>query len=657
MTRSSTKELFTPFNDPKQEFQTSRKHFKTLSLDESRSLDFDLFSDQEEYSEEEVAKTMAETMEQYMSKTRADYGLGIARPKIEDKDNLKTKFLSKYCPLARAAKKMEEINNFQQEPEENLYQAWERFNELLMKFPQHYLTEMQEIRSTKTSDGLAAIQAQLNNLGREIKKVNEKVYVAQVGYEQCKGPHCTKYCPLKEEGKTLEEAYYTQFGAPFQGGGYRATALGFYQRNNINPSYQERRQSKEETLSKFMSESAKKHKENSNLIKEIRASTDVGIRNQGVSIKTLEFQIGQMSKISTIVEADSYPIRRMGSSQYAVSTGQNPYSEASHINNSIPRKEKDLGSFTLPCFINNVCFYNALADLGASVSVMPLSTYLNLRLGELAHTKLTVELADRTVKYPKGIAENVLVCIGKFVFPVDFIILDMPEDIKVPMILKRPILSTTCAKIDVFKRKITLRVREEKIIFKSVKPASSLIKRVYMLCLRERMELDLEARLMGETLVLNRSLDPFFEDYIELNGLNVPLELRRDQVDDLMLTIEEGEVTEEFRARNDASMVSKVFGYPILEDMDAYRDEGMGDIIFGEPFLREVGINAKRFEGMITIHNGNEEVTYQMARSHPRFKNHTNEKCNRIPPLLKKEKKSTMLVENLRSGNLEVLES
>ncbi|GKE32660.1 hypothetical protein Tco_1451982 [Tanacetum coccineum] len=77
MTRSSTKKLFTPF--------------KTLSLDESRSPDFDLFSDQEEYSEEEVAETMAESMEQYMSKTRADYGLGVARLKIEDKDNFELK--------------------------------------------------------------------------------------------------------------------------------------------------------------------------------------------------------------------------------------------------------------------------------------------------------------------------------------------------------------------------------------------------------------------------------------------------------------------------------------------------------------------------------------------------------------------------------------
>ncbi|GJZ82780.1 homeodomain-like protein [Tanacetum coccineum] len=151
-------------------------------------------------------------------------------------------------------------------------------------------------RSTETSNGLAAIQAQLNNLGREIKKVNEKVYATQVGCEQCKGPHYTKDCPLKEEGKTLEEAYYTQFGGPFQGGGYKATAPGFYQRNNANPSYQERRQSMEDTLSKFMGELAKRHEKNSNLIKEIRALTDAAIRNQGASIKTLEIQIRQMSK-------------------------------------------------------------------------------------------------------------------------------------------------------------------------------------------------------------------------------------------------------------------------------------------------------------------------------------------------------------------------
>ncbi|GKA50961.1 hypothetical protein Tco_0744157 [Tanacetum coccineum] len=207
-----------------------------------------------------------------------------------------------------------------------------------------------------------------------------------------------------------------------------------------------------------------------------------------------------------------------------------------HINNGIPRKEKDRGSFTLPCFINNTCFDNALVDLGASVSVMRLSTYLNLGLGELAHTRLTVELADRT-------------------------------DIKVPLILGRPFLSTARANIVVYKRKITLRVWEEKIIFKSVKPASSLIKSVYMLSLREKMELDLEDRLIGVTLVLNRSLDPFLEDYIELNDLNKPFELRRNQGDDLMPTIKEGKVIEEFRTR-DEDIDTGIDDYPSYYDDD-----------------------------------------------------------------------------------------
>ncbi|GJT63710.1 putative reverse transcriptase domain-containing protein [Tanacetum coccineum] len=412
----------------------------------------------------------------------------------------------------------------------------------------------------------------------------------------------------------------------------------------------------------------------------------------------------QVKSISTTIEADSYPIRRIGSSQY-VKGSYGPqfseaYSEASHIDNFIPRKKKDPGSFTLPYFINNVCFDNALVDLGASVSVMPLSTYLNLGLSKLAHTKLTVELADIIVKYPKGIAENVLVGIGKFVFPIDFIILDMLEDIKVPLILGRPFLSIARAKIDVFKRKITLRIGEEIIIFKSVKPVSSLIKMVYMLSLREKMELDLEARLMGNVLKVSRRTKA----------------QRGNQGDDLMPTIEEGEVIEEFRTRDDeldtgiddypsycdydkkihidcahnlkfscmiefefthvnffpllyvnamskkfhnsimkdtmvykgnnvigalmnvpifVEIFSVVTDFTVLEDMYAYRDEGMGDVIFGESFLSEVGIKARRFEGMITIYNGDKSVTYQMARSHLRFKHHTNEQCNKIPPLLK----------------------
>ncbi|GJU21977.1 hypothetical protein Tco_1155319 [Tanacetum coccineum] len=262
MTRSSTSELFIPYKEPEREFRSSRRHFKTLSLDESRSSDFNLLSDLE-YSKEEVAETMAETMEQYMSKTRADYGSRVARPKIEDKDNFELK--------GQSLKELR-TNTFSGSDHEDANEHIEKVLEIVDLFHIPNITIDQVMLrafliSTETSNGLAAIQAQLNNIGREIKKVNEKVYDAQVGCEQSRGPHYTKDYPLKEYGKTLEEAYYTQFGGPFQGGGYRAASLGFYQRNNVNPSYQEGRKSMEYTLSKFMSESAKRHEENSNLIK------------------------------------------------------------------------------------------------------------------------------------------------------------------------------------------------------------------------------------------------------------------------------------------------------------------------------------------------------------------------------------------------------
>ncbi|GKC15117.1 hypothetical protein Tco_1011899 [Tanacetum coccineum] len=282
-------------------------------------------------------------------------------------------------------------------------------------------------RSTKTSDGLAAIQAQLNNLKREIKKINEK-----------------------ERG----------FGS-------------------------------------------------------LPSSTEINPRDH-------------VKSISTTVEADMSPIRRIGSPQYVVLAQQNrklifksrqmiiPFTSrlnnyyyddkgsygpqyldtcsygATCLNDALPQKENDPRSFTLPYYINNVCFKNALADLGASVSVMPLSTYLNLG-------------------------------IGKFIFLVDFIILDMPEDVKVPLTLGRPFLSTAHAKIDASKR---------------------------------------------------------------------------NQVDDLMPTIKEGEVVdkpmiEEVKTRNDNKMVRKIIGYPsdydqdekiLVEDMDPYLDEGMGEVVVGEPF-------------------------------------------------------------------------
>ncbi|GJW15532.1 reverse transcriptase domain-containing protein [Tanacetum coccineum] len=98
-----------------------------------------------------------------------------------------------------------------------------------------------------------------------------------------------------------------------------------------------------------------------------------------------------------------------------------------------------------------------LADLGASINLMPLSIWKKLGLPGLNDTKMVLELADRTISKPTGVAENVFVKVGKFYFPADFVVLDFIADPRVPLILGRPFLRTAHALIDVYEGEITLR--------------------------------------------------------------------------------------------------------------------------------------------------------------------------------------------------------
>ncbi|GKB65511.1 reverse transcriptase domain-containing protein [Tanacetum coccineum] len=110
------------------------------------------------------------------------------------------------------------------------------------------------------------------------------------------------------------------------------------------------------------------------------------------------------------------------------------------IQNKVPPKLEDPGCFLIPCTFSKSFSCNALADLGASINLMPYSLYAKLSLETLKPTKISVRLVDRTFQHPIGIAKNMLVEVGKFTFLVDFILLEMEEDNKVPLILGRPFL-------------------------------------------------------------------------------------------------------------------------------------------------------------------------------------------------------------------------
>ncbi|XP_058726124.1 uncharacterized protein LOC131597442 [Vicia villosa] len=131
----------------------------------------------------------------------------------------------------------------------------------------------------------------------------------------------------------------------------------------------------------------------------------------------------------------------------------------------MPPKLKDPGNFSIPCNIGKFVIDKALCDLGASISLMPLSICEKLKMGDLRPTKMSVQLADRSVKYPVGVLENVPVRIGQFYIPTDFIIMDIKENVITPIILGRPFLATAGAIIDVKKGKLTFEVGEEKVEF------------------------------------------------------------------------------------------------------------------------------------------------------------------------------------------------
>ncbi|GKD39116.1 reverse transcriptase domain-containing protein [Tanacetum coccineum] len=131
----------------------------------------------------------------------------------------------------------------------------------------------------------------------------------------------------------------------------------------------------------------------------------------------------------------------------------------------LPEKLGDPGKFLIPCDFPRMDECLALADLGASINLMPLSVWKKLSLPELTPTCMTLELADRSISQPIGIAEDVYVKVGKFQFLADFVVVDFDADPRVPLILRRSFLKTGRALIDVYEGELTLRVGKEAITF------------------------------------------------------------------------------------------------------------------------------------------------------------------------------------------------
>ncbi|CAM8900556.1 unnamed protein product [Rhodiola kirilowii] len=155
-----------------------------------------------------------------------------------------------------------------------------------------------------------------------------------------------------------------------------------------------------------------------------------------------------LSNKRTIEEDDPHPLNHECSALFS---------------KQIPQKMGDPGKFTIPCSIGDKSFSSPLADLGASVSVMPLAIYHKLKLNGVKTAKMTLQLADGTTRRPWGLVENVPIKVDKFYIPCDFVVINMGDNFTSSLILGRPFLATAGFKVDVGKGKLTLKIGGEKV--------------------------------------------------------------------------------------------------------------------------------------------------------------------------------------------------
>ncbi|GJU50820.1 reverse transcriptase domain-containing protein [Tanacetum coccineum] len=256
------------------------------------------------------------------------------------------------------------------------------------------------------------------------------------------------------------------------GGKFRVGPPRYYTKVDNLPPYGERRKSLKELLAKHQEESARRSTEMEVWIKKLQENAEINTRNQSASLKNLETQIEQLTKeIHSDKTHSSSPkhIKTVTADHetsgpnklHGVSFISEPESDTPEIlQHQLPPKELNPGSFTLPYKIGKFNFY-AMAELGASINVMPRSIFEHLHLTNLKKTNMLCEMADMSKKEPSGIVENVLVKIDKFIFPSDFVIIDNTPSQTI--ILGRPFFATIHAEIDVFAGKISLRINKDRI--------------------------------------------------------------------------------------------------------------------------------------------------------------------------------------------------
>ncbi|GJR30925.1 reverse transcriptase domain-containing protein [Tanacetum coccineum] len=273
--------------------------------------------------------------------------------------------------------------------------------------------------------------------------------------------------------KKLKSDYWNEIN----GAKYRVRPPRYYTRIDNRLPFEEKRPSLEELMNKHLEESTRRRAEMEEWVKKLQENAEINTRNQSASLKNLETQIEQLTKEFHTKAANEINNSSFDHCKAVYADKKTPHDNGQHevsfdnytqivqenvvsskvLPCQLPQKEMNPGNFTLPCTIGSLNFY-AMEDLGASVNVIPKTMFEHLKLAQLKKTDMLVEMADMTKRSPIGIVENIFVKIDKFLFPSDFVVMDMLNTRNETMILRRPFLATIHAETDVFNKEISLGI-------------------------------------------------------------------------------------------------------------------------------------------------------------------------------------------------------
>ncbi|GKC86087.1 reverse transcriptase domain-containing protein [Tanacetum coccineum] len=384
------------------------------------------------------------TMEQYLILTRQNHAPGMVKPEIEGNEGDKT-----------------------------LYQAWERYNDLLYKCPTHDINSHQKVNifynglstmnhqlldSQGPNPGMTPAQAlmAIQTMADHSQKWHDGSSSRSINNNNNNTEGITAIEPILTRSvlrtkklKALKRLNTESLDVPHLSvmeQKYRVGPPGYYTCIDNRPSFGEKKPSLEEFMNKHLEESTRRRAEMEEWVKKLQENAEINTRNQIYDDKEapLNNEINEPHEVSFVSDDRTLEIQEEGVSSKILSC-------------QLPPKELNPGNFTLPCTIGSLNFY-AIADL--------------------------VEMADMTKRAPIETVENVFIKIDKFSFPSDFVVIDMLKTRNEIIILGRPFLATIHTEIDVFNKEISLGIRDDRVTFdmnRKVNNFITLIGTIYMI--------------------------------------------------------------------------------------------------------------------------------------------------------------------------------